>query len=342
MTSRDILNKVIARESLSRNEAELLMHDIVNGDVTPTQAAGILTALRMKGETVEEIAGFVTALRRNAISIRPTSQGVIDTCGTGGDGAHTFNISTTTAIVAAAMDVPVAKHGNRAVSSKCGSADVLEALGVNLDLTPDDVARLIDEVGIGFLMAPAHHPAMKNVAPVRRELGVRTVFNILGPMANPAGVKRQLIGVFDGNLTEVIARVLGELGSEKVFVVHGKDGLDEVSITGETAVSILERGHVHTMTFTPKDAGLQRATLSDIAGGSAEENAGIVTSILDGRKGPQRDAVVLNAAFVSVLADRTKHLLEGAQFAQEVIDSGKARTVLDNLREASRSLRKSA
>jgi anthranilate phosphoribosyltransferase len=342
MSAKEILNRLIAGQSLRRSEAASLMHAIMAGELSHVQAAAILTALRAKGETVDEITGFVSAMRENAITIHPKTEGVIDTCGTGGDQRHTFNISTATAIVAAAMGVPVAKHGNRAVSSRCGSADVLEALDVNLDIDPSAVAALIDQVGIGFLFAPAHHPAMKNVAPVRKELGVRTVFNILGPMANPAGVKRQLVGVFDDALTEVIAKVLAALGSEKVFVVHGRDGLDEVSVSGETVVSVLEHGQVHTMTFVPEDAGVDRTAVSDLTGGSAEDNAAHILDILAGKKGARRNAVVLNAAFVAVLADRAKHLVDGAQFAQEVIDSGKALKVLDDLRAASHSLRKSA
>jgi anthranilate phosphoribosyltransferase len=321
MDPKNVLNKLISRESLTRSEARSLMQDIMAGDLSPVQAAAVLMALRVKRETVDEITGFVEALRENAIMVHPKTEGVIDTCGTGGDRRHTFNISTATAIVAAAMGVPVAKHGNRAVSSKCGSTDVLEALNVNLDIDPEEVATLIDEVGIGFLFAPAHHPAMKHVAPVRQELGVRTVFNILGPMANPA---------------------VHQLGSEKVFVVHGRDGLDEVSISGETVVSLLEHGHVHTMTFVPEDAGLERAAVSGLGGGTAEDNAAHIIDILKGKKGPRRDAVVLNAAFVAVLADRTKHLHEGAEFAQETIDSGKALKLLEDLRDASHSLKKHA
>jgi anthranilate phosphoribosyltransferase len=342
MDTKYILNKLISKQSLTRAEARSLMQSIVEGEVTPVQSAAILTALRIKRETIEEITGFVQALREKAVMVRPRTSGVIDTCGTGGDQCHTFNISTATAIVAAAMGVPVAKHGNRAVSSKCGSTDVLEALGINLDLEPEHVATLIDEVGVGFLFAPAHHPAMKNVAEVRRELGVRTVFNILGPMANPAGVKRQLIGVFADELTEVMAKVLHQLGSEKVFVVHGRDGLDEVSISGPTVVSMLEQGHVHTMTFVPEDAGLERSAVSELGGGSAEANAAHIRDILRGKKGPRRDAIVLNAAFVAVLADKTKHLHEGAELAQDTIRSGKALEMLETLREASHSLGKRA
>ena len=338
MTNQDFLSKLINREDLTRGEAETLMRSMMSGDTSHTQAAALLTALRIKGESVDEITGFVSAMREKTVRVVPHQDGVIDTCGTGGDSQQTFNISTATALVAAAMGIPVAKHGNRAVSSRCGSADVLEALGVIIKLGPDKVAKLVDEVGIGFLFAPEHHPAMKHVAPVRKELGIRTVFNLIGPMANPANVKRQLIGVFDGNLTTTVCEVLRALGSEKVFVVHGQDGTDEVSITGETTVSYLEHGHIHTMTFTPEDAELDRADISDLSGGSAEENAKHIIDIFEGKKGARRDAVVLNAAFVAVLADRAKSLVEGARLAEEVIDSGKALALLSDLRDASQAL----
>jgi anthranilate phosphoribosyltransferase len=338
MTTKDMLMKLVEGDDLSRNEAVSLMTSMMSGEISQPKIAAILTALRIKGESVDEITGFVSAMRDKAIRITPTRDGLIDTCGTGGDVQQTFNISTATALVAAAMGVPVAKHGNRAISSKCGSADVLEALDVNINLEPDAIAKLVDDVGIGFLFAPAHHPAMKHVAPVRKELGIRTVFNLIGPLANPAGVKRQLVGVFRRDLTAVVAEVLRALGSEKVFVVHGLDGTDEVSITGETTVSYLENGHVHTMTFTPEDAELERADISRLSGGDAKENAGHVLDILKGKKGPRRDSVVLNAAFVAVLADRAKNLVEGARMAEETIDCGRALEVLTALRDTSRAL----
>lgn len=338
MTTKDFLTRLVDGEDLTRSEARSLMHSMMTGDVSQPQAAAILTALRMKGETVDELTGFVSAMRERVIPVSPDRDDVIDTCGTGGDGRHTFNISTATALVAAAMGVPVAKHGNRALSSRCGSADVLEALDVNINLQPNQVARLIDDVGIGFLFAPVHHPAMKYVAPVRKDLGIRTIFNLIGPLVNPAGVKRQLVGVFRDDLTDVVARVLKALGSEKVFVVHGRDGTDEVSITGETVASYLDKGHVHTMTFKPEDAELDRADISQIAGGDAKENAGHILDILEGKKGARRDAVLLNAAFVAVLADRAKSLVAGARLAREAIDSGRALDVLIALRDASRAL----
>jgi anthranilate phosphoribosyltransferase len=338
MTTVDYLAKLVNRDDLSRDEAASLMRSMMSGEISHPKVAAILTALRVKGESVEEITGFVSAMREKVVAIEPRQDGVVDTCGTGGDSRQTFNISTATALVAAAMGIPVAKHGNRAISSKCGSADVLEALDIRIDLGPEKVVKLLDDVGIGFLFAPAHHPAMKHVAPVRKELAIRTIFNLIGPMANPAGVKRQLIGVFDPNLTDVVAQVLRALGSERVFVVHGLDGTDEVSITGETTVSYLEHGHVHTLTFTPEDAELERADISTLAGGSAEENAGHIMDILNGKSGPRRDAVVLNAAFVAILADRAKNLVDGVRIAQETIDSGRALGLLTKLRDASRAL----
>lgn len=338
MQARELLDKLVNYDNLSRDEAMTLMESIMTGELTHAQVAAILTSLRMKGETVDEITGFVAVLRDKAITVRPKTGGLVDTCGTGGDGRHTFNISTATAIVAAGMGIPIAKHGNRAISSDCGSADVLEALGVNIDLDPDAVGELIDRVGIGFLFAPAHHPAMKYVAPVRKDLGVRTVFNLLGPLANPACVKRQLVGVFREGLTETVAHVLHALGSEKVFVVHGADGTDEVSIAGPTTVSLLEHGHVHTMIFTPEDAGLEPIDLPDLHGGTAEENAAALIGVLEGDPGPRRDAVVLNAAYVAVVADRAKNLTDGANLAKEAIDAGEAIAVLERLRETSNTL----
>ena len=338
MDTKAILNRLIDRHDLQRDEASALMHVIMTGEVSEVRTSAILTALRMKGETMDEIAGFVSAMRENAVRIVPTRTGLVDTCGTGGDSRHTFNISTATAIVAAGMDIPVAKHGNRAVSSSCGSADVLEALDVNIDLAPAAVAALIDRVGIGFMFAPHHHPAMKHVAPVRRELGARTVFNLLGPLTNPAGVKRQLLGVFRRDLTEVVARVLQALGSEKVFVVQGLDGTDEVSLSGETAMSVLANGTVKTSTFSPEEAGIERADLSTLGGGDAKENAAHIMDILRGKEGPRRDAVVLNTAFVAMVADKAATPGDGVKLARETIDSGAALERLYALRDVSHTL----
>jgi anthranilate phosphoribosyltransferase len=338
MAENNVLNKLIRNEDLKRNEAKSLMLSIMSGELGHARMAAILTALRLKGETVDEISGFVSAMREKAVPVKPSRDGLIDTCGTGGDARQTFNISTAVAIVAAGMGIAVAKHGNRAISSRCGSADVLEALGVKIDIEPELVAELVDRAGIGFMFAPHHHPAMKHVAPVRKELGIRTVFNLLGPLTNPAGVKRQLIGVFDRNLTDVVAKVLRSLGSEKAFVVHGMDGTDEVSICGDTAVSYLENSHVHTMTFAPEDAGISRAAIGDISGGTAQENASHILNLLSGGNGARRDAVVLNAAFVAVLADRAKNLTEGVRLAHDAIDSGRALNALENLKKTSHAL----
>jgi len=332
------LEFLIEGHDLSQAEARALMNDIMEGTVGEATLAAVLTALRIKGETAEEIAGFATAMREHAVPVQPRRNTLVDTCGTGGDGKHTFNISTAAALVAAAMGIGVAKHGNRAISSHSGSADVLEALGVNITLPPAAVAELIDRVGIGFLFAPQHHPAMKHAAPVRRQLGVRTVFNVLGPLTNPAGVKRQLVGVFRPDLTEVLCTVLRTLGAERAFVVHGLDGTDEVSITGETRVSELKAGEVRTYRFSPEEAGLQRTGLAAIAGGSAADNAARLRAILAGESGPLADAVVLNVAFVALAADRAGTAAEGVRQARAVLASGRAAEVLEQLRTVSHEL----
>lgn len=333
-----LLNRLVAREDLTRDEAHALMGAIMAGEIEHIRSAAILTALRMKGETVEEISGFVTALRDKAIRVTPKSNGTVDTCGTGGDAQHTFNISTATAFVAAGMGIPVAKHGNRAVSSKCGSSDVLDALGIRSDLSPQAIADLVDRAGIGFMFAPAHHPAMKNVVPVRQQMGIRTVFNLLGPMANPAFVKRQLVGVFDPSLTEVVANTLRALGSEKVFVVHGMEGTDEVSIGGETRVTKLENDSVETVTMTPEDVGIERRDISELGGGNASENAKHIMDVLSGQAGAKHDAVVLNAAYVAVVADKATDLKAGADLARHAIESGAALDRLHALRDLSNSI----
>jgi anthranilate phosphoribosyltransferase len=330
---RSVLEKLLRREHLSRDEAEALMGAIVSGDVSEIQIAGVLIALRAKGETVDEIAGFVSVLREKAIRVTPSRDGLVDTCGTGGDGTHTFNISTAAAIVAAGAGVAIAKHGNRALSSQCGSSDVLEALGVRT-VAPDRVADVIDRTGIGFMFAPAHHPALKYAAGVRRELGVRTVFNLLGPMANPAFVKRQLVGVFDPKHTETVAQVLASLGSEKVYVVHGSDGSDEVTVAGETRVTVLDGGRVETFEFTPESVGIERAHVRTLTGGTPEDNAKTIVAILDGARGSKRDAVVLNAGFVIAVAGLVESISDGVALAAAAIDDGRAKDVLERLRAA--------
>ena len=330
-----VLEKLLHREDLAYDEARALMESIVSGAVSEPQIAALLIALRAKGETVDEIAGFVSVLRDKAIRVTPARDGLVDTCGTGGDGTHTFNISTAAAIVAAGAGVAIAKHGNRALSSKCGSSDVLEALGVPT-VAPERVAAVIDRTGIGFMFAPAHHPALKHAATVRRELGVRTVFNLLGPMANPAFVKRQLVGVFDPALTETVARVLASLGSEKVYVVHGSDGSDEVTVAGETRVTVLDGGHVETFSFAPESVGIERANARALTGGTPDENAKTIVAILDGAQGAKRDAVVLNAGFVIAVAGLAASIADGVTAAAAAIDDGRAKDVLERLRTTTR------
>ena len=338
--SSDVLAGILDGQTLARADARGLMDRIMAGEVPPTVLAALLTALRQRGETVDEITGFAEAMRARAVPVPVDLPGLVDTCGTGGDGSGTFNISTATALVAAAMGASVAKHGNRAVSSRSGSADVLEALGLNLDLEPDAVARLVREVGIGFMFAPRLHPAMKHAMPVRRELGVRTVFNVLGPLTNPAGASRQLLGVYDLDLCEPLARVLNQLGSERAFVVHGAGGLDEVSPCGETRVAEVRDGAVTVFTFTPEEAGLEPVALADLAGGEPAVNAQIIRGILEGQDGPTADAVVLNAGFVAVLADLAPDPRTGAALAREAVADGRARDLLEHLIARSHELAK--
>jgi anthranilate synthase/phosphoribosyltransferase len=330
------INKIMGGESLNIDEAEEVMSQIMAGEATPAQIGSYLTALRMKGETVEEITGSARAMRSLAAPVRPntTPAELVDTCGTGGDSAGTFNISTTAAFVVAGTGQKVAKHGNRSVSSKSGSADVLAALGVNLELTPPQVAQAIDEVGIGFLFAPKLHPAMKHAIGPRRELGVRTIFNVLGPLTNPAGAQAQIIGVYDERLTEPLAQVLGELGSRGAFVVHGHGGVDELTTTGPNRVSRLQNGQVITDTLDPLDLGFARANAADLDGGTAEENAEITRNILaGGENGPRRDVVVLNAAAALVACGKATDLRAGINLANQSLDSGAALAVLNKFVE---------
>jgi anthranilate synthase/phosphoribosyltransferase len=341
MPIKTAISQVMDGESLSIEEAEEVMSQIMSGEATPAQIGGYLMALRMKGESVDEITGSAKAMRRAAVKVRtetPPSE-LVDVVGTGGDGSGTFNISTTAAFVVAGAGQKVAKHGNRAASSKSGSADVLGALGVNLDLTPDQVTRAIDEIGIGFLFAVKHHPAMKHAIGPRREMGVRTIFNILGPLTNPAGALSQVTGVYDGDMTETLARVLGELGSTGAFVFHGHGGLDELTTTGPNKVSRLKDGHVSTEQLDPADLGFARARPEDLLGGTPEENAEITRGILAGRpNGARRDVVVLNAAAALVAAGKASDFRVGVQLAAESIDSGSALAVLDRLVAFSQSM----
>ena len=343
MPIKTAINKVMSGESLSFDEAEEVMSQIMAGEATPSQIGAYLMALRMKGETVEEITGSARAMRRAAVQVRPATppEQLVDVVGTGGDGVGTFNISTTTAFVVAGTGQKVAKHGNRAASSKSGSADVLAALGVNLDLTPEQVADAIDEVGIGFLFAVKHHPAMKHAIGPRRELGVRTVFNILGPLTNPANAKSLAVGVYDGRLTEPLAKVLGELGNKSAFVYHGHGGLDELTTTGPNQVSRLKNGQVTTETLDPTELGFAPASIDDLLGGTADENAEITRAILTGRQaGARRDVVLLNAAAALVAAGKADSLAMGIKLAGDSIDSGAAMSVLRRFIEFTQSVSK--
>lgn len=337
---RDAIKKAVEREDLTEAESIDAMTEIMDGEATPAQVASFITAMRMKGETVEEITGFVKVMREKSVKVRPKSQKLLDTCGTGGDKLNTFNISTTATFVTAGAGVAIAKHGNRAASSSCGSADVLEALGVSIALGAEQVANCIDTAGIGFMFAPAMHPAMKNAGGPRKEIGVRTVFNILGPMTNPAGAKRQVIGVFSPDLTEKMARVLQALGTERAMVFHGMAGLDEMSTLGETRVSELKDGEVRTYTITPADAGLETAQPEHLAAGegSIADNVAALLKILDGEKGPRRDIVLLNAAAALVVAEIAADLVEGVALAAKSIDSGAALEALERFKSTSEEL----
>jgi anthranilate phosphoribosyltransferase len=328
---KDALAKLADRADLSEPEAEAVMAEMMDGAATPAQIAAYLMGLRQKGETVEEIVGSVKAMRSRALRIRVGAKVVVDTCGTGGDGAHTFNISTAAAFVAAGAGITVAKHGNRSISSKSGSADVLTALGVKIDLPPDRVADCIDEVGIGFLFAPLYHGAMKHCAGPRHEMGIRTLLNILGPLANPAGATYQVLGVYDANLTEILGRVLLELGAQHCLVIHGMDGLDEITVSDRTKISEGKGGVVSSYFTAPEEFGLPRTPRKEIAGGLPEDNARIMHDILRGRKGPKRDIVCLNAAAAMVVGGKAKTLKDGFRLAQQTIDSGAAAEKLERL-----------
>ncbi len=331
---KTILAHVGAGNALDESHARAAFEIIMSGEASPAQIGAFLMALRVRGETVAEITGAARVMRDMALHV-PAPDDAIDTCGTGGDASGTYNISTAVAFVAAGAGAKVAKHGNRALTSKSGSADVLRALGVKLELTPDEIGHCITGAGVGFMFAPAHHAAMKHVGPVRTELGTRTIFNVLGPLSNPAGTKRQLIGVFAREWTEPLAHVLQSLGATRAMIVHGSDGLDEMTTTGTTHVSELKDGVVHNYDVTPEDAGLTRASPDDLKGGDATENADALRALLDGKTGPYRDIVVLNAAAALMVADLADSLQAGAKMAAAAIDSGEARAALDALIEAS-------
>ena len=334
---QEAIKDLIAGADLGRARTRAVMDQIMSGQATDAQIGAFLVALRIKGETIDEIAGGAEVMREKATPIVTVHPDLIDTCGTGGDDSGTFNISTTVAFVACGAGLAVAKHGARSISSQCGSADVLAALGVNVEATPEKVGECIDEVGIGFLFAVALHGAMKHAIGPRRELATRTVFNILGPLTNPAGAKRQLLGVFDGALTEALAGVLRELGSERALVVHGSDGLDEITLTGPTQVSELRDGQISTRQIHPEDFGLQVVSAEALKGGDADYNARILREVLDGREGPQRDVVLLNAAAAMVVGGLAEDITAGLEVARTSIDSGKARQALDRLVEVSNS-----
>lgn len=335
MIIQEAIAKLIEGQNLNQGEMTDVMNQIMSGEATDAQIGAFLIALRIKGESVEEISGAASVMREKATPIQTKHSVIVDTCGTGGDHSGTFNISTTAAFVTAGAGLCVAKHGNRAATSKSGSADVLKALGVNIEATPEIMSRCLDEVGIGFLFAVSLHGAMKYAIGPRREVGARTVFNVLGPLTNPAGAKRQVIGVYSPALTETLATVLGNLGSEHVLVVHGSDGLDEMTLTGSTRVSELKKGSVSTYDVSPEDFGLSVAKASDLMGGEADENAAITLAILKGEQGPKRDIVLLNAAAAIVAGGKASDLAEGVQVATEAIDSGKAMEKLEGLKTVS-------
>lgn len=334
---KEAINLLVQGEDLSEDKMTEAMRDIMEGKSTDAQIASFLTALRLKGETVEEITGAAKVMREKVNSIKAPEY-TVDTCGTGGDMSHTFNISTTSAIVVAACGIPVAKHGNRSVSSKSGSADVLEALGVKIDLTPEKVEKCLETTGFGFMFAPLFHPAMKYAMGPRKEMGIRTIFNILGPLTNPAGAKRQVLGVFSDSLTETMARVLANLGIVHAFIVHGEDGLDEITNTQKTKISELKDGSTDTYFIAPEDLGFKRARKEDLLGGTAEENAKITIDILKGKKDPKRDITIMNAAAAILTADRAKSFSDAVEKAAETIDSGKALRKLEEIKVASNRL----
>ena len=343
---KEAIARVVDGQNLSENEMVDVMDQIMGGGATPAQIGSFITALRMKGETIAEITGAARVMRAHATPIQVGStvdidrddinidqETIVDTCGTGGSGTRSFNISTTVAFVVAACGVKVAKHGNRSISSACGSADVLEALGVNLDVTPDQVAGCIEHVGVGFLFAPALHGAMKHAIGPRKEIGIRTIFNILGPLTNPAGADRQVLGVFKEELVEPLAGVLQKLGCQHGFVVHGSDGMDEITLTGSTKVAEISDGKVSSYTITPEQFGMQRCALADLQGGDVAANADIVRAVLSGSPGPKRDIVLLNSAYALVAAGVCTDPQAGIERAVQAIDSGEAMICLKSLAE---------
>ncbi len=332
---QDAISKLVDGQHLSADDAEKVMDEIMTGEATPAQIGGYLVALRVAGETPGEIAGSVRSMRAKVTPIKTKHPLVVDTCGTGGDGTHTFNISTTAAFVVAGAGQPVAKHGNRSVSSKSGSADVLKALGVNIEISPEQVGKCLDEAGFGFLFAPMLHGAMKHAIGPRRELAMRSIFNIMGPLTNPAGAQCQLVGVYAPELTELAADVLGRLGAKRALVVHGEDGMDEITLTAKTRVSEWDGNAVKTYTFDPQEVGMPLAGPGDISGGEPEDNARILREVLSGETGPRRDIVLLNASAALLAAGKAGDFQEGVRQAAEAIDSGAAAKTLERLIEVS-------
>lgn len=327
---KEAIDIVVSGKSLTMEQAAEVMQEIMAGEATPAQFGSFVTALRLKGETVEEIAGMARVMREKSVPVC-VSGPLVDTCGTGGDGSKTFNISTTAAFVVAGAGLKVAKHGNRGISSGCGSADVLDALGIKIELGAPEVEKCLEDIGIGFMFAPTFHPAMKYAAPSRKEIGIRTVFNILGPMTNPAGAQSQLLGVFEESLTMKMAQVLCLLGCQHALVVHGEDGLDEITLGGKTTVCELKGDEVSRCYIDPEDFGFPRTNLSSLRGGPPQENADILRRVLQGEKGPYRDIVLVNAAAALVAGDMAKDLEKGVRLASEAIDSGRALDKLNRL-----------
>ena len=334
---KEAIDTLVSGKSLTIEQAAGVMNEIMEGEATPAQFGAFVTALRLKGETVEEIAGMARVMRQKAVPV-VVSGPLVDTCGTGGDGSQTFNISTTAAFVVAGAGLKVAKHGNRGMSSGCGSADVLEALGAKIDGGAQEVERCLEEVGIGFMFAPIFHPAMKYATAPRREIGIRTVFNILGPLTNPAGARAQMLGVADDSLTMKMAEVLKLLGCHHALVVHGEDGLDEITLGGQTTVCELEKSTIKSYSINPEEFGFSSVSLESLRGGSPEENAEILRLVLNGKKGPHRDIVLMNAAAALVAGEKAETIKQGLELAKEAIDSGRALQKLEGLIEISQSL----
>jgi anthranilate phosphoribosyltransferase len=327
---KSIIGKLATGATLSRDEAASAFDSIMSGEATPSQMGALLMALRVRGETVEEITGAVSVMRSKMLRV-DAPEGAVDVVGTGGDGSGSVNVSTCASFIVAGVGVPVAKHGNRALSSRSGAADVLSSLGVKIDVTPEQVGRCVKEAGIGFMFAPTHHPAMKNVGPTRAELATRTIFNLLGPLSNPAGVRRQMVGVFSRQWVQPLAQVLKNLGAESVWVVHGSDGLDEITITGPTFVAALENGNIRTFEVTPEEAGVARTGGDALKGGDAAFNGVALKDVLDGKAGPYRDVALLNAAAALIVAGRAKSLKEGVVLGTKSLDSGAAAARLKHL-----------